>query len=118
YIISSVKNEIGLRHSWKRLGRIAFFTHGAAVMGIVFSLFYILLNHFFEYHYAWEHSSLALPTKYILSCFWEGQEGSFLLWTFWQAVLGSVLIYRAREWEAPVLAVIAITQVFLGSMLL
>lgn len=104
--------------SWKRMGRIAFFIHAASVAGIMASLFFILFNHYFEYHYAWEHSSRALPMKYILSCFWEGQEGSFLLWTIWQAVLGMVLIFRARDWEAPVLAVIAITQVFLGSMLL
>ena len=118
YFISTLKNETELSRSWKRLGRISFFTHAAAVTGIIVTLFYILLNHLFEYHYAWEHSSLALPTKYILSCFWEGQEGSFLLWSAWQAILGIILIFRAREWEAPVLAVIAITQAFLGSMLL
>ncbi|HXH17543.1 MAG TPA: cytochrome c biogenesis protein CcsA, partial [Chitinophagales bacterium] len=118
YVISAVKNETGLSRSWKRLGRILFFTHAAAVAGIVLALFYILLNHLFEYHYAWEHSSRQLPTRYILSCFWEGQEGSFLLWMGWQAVLGIVLIIRSREWEAPLLAVVAVTQAFLGSMLL
>src|SRR5688500_5232583 len=101
--------------SWRRLGRIAFFIHGAAVFGIIGSLFYIIFNHYFEYQYAWQHSSRALPVKYILSCFWEGQEGSFLLWTFWHFILGTVLIFRAGKWEPPVLAVIAVTQVFLGS---
>lgn len=104
--------------SWKRTGRIAFLIHAAAIAGIVGSLFHIIFNHYFEYQYAWQHSSRALPMKYILSSFWEGQEGSFLLWMFWQAVLGIILMLRAREWEAPVLAVIAVTQAFLGSMLL
>ena len=118
YFISANKKDAALSNSWKRLGRVFFFIHAAAATGIVLSLFYILLNHLFEYHYAWEHSSLALPTKYILSCFWEGQEGSFLLWMIWHVVLGVVLIFRTGEWEAPVMAVIAVTQAFLGSMLL
>lgn len=118
YIISTMKRDDAQALSWKWVGRAAFFAHGAAVAGIVLSLFYILLNHLFEYHYAWEHSSMALPTKYILSCFWEGQEGSFLLWSFWHVALGFVLIFRAGKWESPVLAVLAVTQAFLGSMLL
>ncbi len=118
FTISAQKDETALPRSWKQLGRIFFVAHAAAIAGIIASLFYILVNHLFEYHYAWQHSSRELPMKYILSCFWEGQEGSFLLWMFWNAVLGIVLIFRARELEAPVMAVFAITQVFLGSMLL
>lgn len=56
--------------------------------------------------------------KYILSCFWEGQEGSFLLWTFWHVVIGFILQRKSAEWEAPVMTVISLVQVFLGSMLL
>lgn len=118
YFFSEHRKNPEVSRSWKRLGRAAFFTHGAAVAGIIISLFYILLNHLYEYHYAWEHSSRQLPLKYVLSCFWEGQEGSFLLWSFWHVVLGTALILRGREWEAPVLAVIAVTQALLGSMLL
>jgi cytochrome c-type biogenesis protein CcmF len=95
-----------------------------AVFGIVVTLFVMLLNHWFEYDYVWKHSNREMPLRYILSCFWEGQEGSFLLWTFWHAVLGNILIMRARSkpalagWEAPVMAVIALVQVFLATMLL
>ncbi len=117
YAVSTTCDETQAA-SWRRLGRFAFLAHGAAILGIVGSLFYIIFNHYFEYQYAWQHSSRTLPAKYILSCFWEGQEGSFLLWSFWHVVLGIVLIFRAGKWEAPVLAVIAITQAFLGSMLL
>lgn len=117
YIISATRDELSAP-SWKRFARLTFFIHSAAIFGIIASLFYIIFNHYFEYQYAWQHSSRALPTKYILSCFWEGQEGSFLLWSFWHVVLGVVLIFRAGKWEAPVVAVVAITQVFLGSMLL
>lgn len=104
--------------SWKRIGRIAFRLHGIAVFGIVSTLFIMLMNHYFEYEYVWHHSNKEMPMKYILSCFWEGQEGSFLLWTFWHVVLGLILQRTSKNWEAPVMSVISLVQVFLASMLL
>lgn len=104
--------------SWMRLGRMAYLTHGLSVLGIVGVLFAIIFGHHFEYHYAWQHSSTDLPLKYILSCFWEGQEGSFLLWTFWHAVLGAILIAARSKWEARLLSVFGLLQVTLLSFLL
>ena len=69
--------------SWKKLGRIAFFTDAISVFAIFSIIYYIISNHYFEYHYAWNHSDRSLDTGYLLSSIWEGQEGSFLLWTFW-----------------------------------
>src|SRR5690606_10180144 len=60
----------------------------------------------------------SLPTHYLISTFWNGQEGSFLLWMFWQAALGIVLIHTNRFWEAPVMTVFALVQAFLASMIL
>lgn len=104
--------------AWTSLGRFFFRLHTISIIGIVIALFYIIFNHYFEYNYAYQHSSEDLPLRYIFSCFWEGQEGSFLLWMFWHAVLGNILVYSAKKWEPPVLAVIAVAQVFLSSMLL
>lgn len=103
---------------WISLGRLGFRIHGVAVLGIVSLLFIMLFKHWFQYDYVWKHSNLEMPMKYIASCFWEGQEGSFLLWTFWHVVLGTVLIFRARDWEAPVMTVVSLVQVFLAVMLL
>ena len=68
----------------------------------------MILNHHYEYHYAWSHSSNDLPVYYIISSFWEGQEGSFLLWQFWQpqrlwlellcAALGSAPVAFDYQW--------------------
>ena len=104
--------------SWRRLARGAFFSHGAAVLGIFVLLFIMILNHMFEYHYAWRHSSTELPLKYIISSFWEGQEGSFLLWQFWLVVQGCVGIFVLKKYENPVMGIVALTQVFLGSMVI
>src|SRR5690606_37200604 len=77
----------GTSDSRKKIARIAFWVSFLSVIDIGSSLYYIIYNHLFEYHYAWSHSSTTLPMKYIISSFWEGQEGSFWLWMFWQALL-------------------------------
>ncbi len=119
YMQASYATDLAAQ-SWKRYARNAFYVHGALVLGVVFSLFYIIYNHYFEYHYAWSHSSRNLPVYYMISCFWEGQEGSFLLWIFWHVILGVVLIHtnRKTQWEAPVMAVFSLVQAFLASMIL
>ncbi|CAG4993840.1 Cytochrome c biogenesis protein CcsA [Dyadobacter sp. CECT 9275] len=104
--------------AWKRFARITFYIHLAAVLGVVFSLYWIIGNHYFEYHYAWKNSSLSLPTGYTISSFWQDQEGSFLLWIFWNVILGAVLIYTNRSWEAPVMTIFSLVQAFLTSMIL
>jgi cytochrome c-type biogenesis protein CcmF len=105
-------------NSWRKLGKYSFLIHSAAVLGIIATLFYMLLSHMYEYHYVWQHSSNNLPLRFILSCFWEGQEGSFLLWAFWHVVLGLIILISSGKWQAPVMAIVALVQVFLISMLL
>jgi len=104
--------------SWLQMGRWAFRINTLSLLGVGVCLFYIIYNHYFEYHYAWSYTSRSLPVYYIVSGFWNGQEGGFLLWTFWQAVLGNILIWRAKSWEKPVMTVIAFSQIWLASMLL
>ncbi|MDX1629747.1 MAG: cytochrome c biogenesis protein CcsA, partial [Fulvivirga sp.] len=118
YYKAAVAQDLALQKQWKTNGKIAFFIHAGSVIGIVGCLFFIIYNHYFEYHYAWSHSSRRLPTHYMISCFWEGQEGSFLLWMFWHALLGVVIIFTNRYWEASVMTVFSLVQFFLSSMIL
>lgn len=104
--------------SWKRIARTGYYIHSGAVLSIIAVLFFLLFNHYFEFHYVWQHSNTEMPMQYILSCFWEGQEGSFLLWTFWNMVLGHILMRTARNWEFTTMAIVALVQTFLASMLL
>lgn len=87
--------------TYLRLGRIGFLAHSLAVVGMVATLFFMIFNQYFEYHYVWQHSNTDMPMKYIFSCFWEGIEGSFMIWTFWHVILGLILYRSVREWEAP-----------------
>jgi cytochrome c-type biogenesis protein CcmF len=103
---------------WKSFAKKVFGVHIAAVFSIVGTLFFIMANHYFEFDYVWKHTSLDLPPRYLFSAFWEGQEGSFILWLFWHAVLGGILMYTAKKWEASTMIVVSLVQFFLATMVL
>ena len=118
YFLSTQSRSEMDQRNWKNLARSSFFVHTGSVFGIFITLFYIIFNHYFEYNYAWTHSSRELPFKYLLSCFWEGQEGSFLLWTTWNCILSFFVIGKNNKWESPVMSIVGLAQVILASMLL
>ena len=103
---------------WLQNGKVSFYVHTIAVLGICVTLFVIIANHYFEYHYAYNYSDRKLPGYYLVSTFWNGQEGSFLLWMFWHSLLGIILINTNKFWEAPVMTIFALVQAFLASMIL
>ncbi|MFN5478562.1 MAG: cytochrome c biogenesis protein CcsA, partial [Chitinophagaceae bacterium] len=103
---------------WQRLARTSFILNVLSVIGLFLTLYLIIYNHYFEYKYAHQHSKRSLDMQYLLSCFWEGQEGSFMLWAFWNAVLGLLLIRWSKKFEFPVMAVMSMAQVFLASFLI
>jgi cytochrome c-type biogenesis protein CcmF len=118
YWKATTQKEIEGKNSWLINARFAFVAHVLGVFGVVAVLFTIIYKHYFEYHYAYAHSSLHLPGQYMLSCYWEGQEGSFLLWMFWHAIIGLILIKTQKSWEAPTMVVFTLVQAFLASMIL
>jgi cytochrome c-type biogenesis protein CcmF len=101
---------------WKKLARYAFGAEVISVFAIFAILFFIIYNHYFEYKYAWQHTSRSLEVKYMLASFWEGQEGSFLLWSFWHCVIGLIIIFKGKQWESPVMTVISFAQFCLATM--
>ena len=105
-----------LQNSWERMGLWAFGTHILSIFGVIGTLFYLIYTHQYQYHYVWSHSSNELPVYYMISCFWEGQEGSFLLWCFWHVILGGILMRKKTQWRNTVLAVIASVELILTSM--
>jgi cytochrome c-type biogenesis protein CcmF len=101
------------RKKWISFARVSFGVQVFSILSVFALIYYICSHHYFEYLYAYKHASKELEPKYLLACIWEGQEGSFLLWSIWHAVLGGVLIFSAKQREAPVMAVINIAQCIL-----
>ncbi|MFM6924643.1 MAG: cytochrome c assembly protein, partial [Ferruginibacter sp.] len=112
YFTASNKTDLAEKKSWLNFARIAFITQFISAVIIFAIIFYLCSNHYYEYMYAYKHASKELEPKYLLACIWEGQEGSFLLWTCWHCVLGSISMFRSKEWEAPVMTVVSLAQVF------
>jgi cytochrome c-type biogenesis protein CcmF len=118
FFTASRRTDLSEKRSWLRFARLAFVTQLISAVIIFVTIFYICANHYFEYMYAYKHASKELESKYLLACIWEGQEGSFLLWTIWHSVLGIFIILKAKDWEPPVMSVVSFAQFFLLMMLL
>ena len=110
------KGEAG--ESWEKMLGLSYGIMGISVVGIIVLLLTMMTNHWYEFQYVQQHVNDDLPFRYVFTAFWEGQEGSFLLWLFWHSVLGGVIWFTGGKWRAPVLTVIASVQVVLLSMLL
>ena len=118
FVISSRTINSKEASSWKSIGRIAFYIHTITSVSIAGLLILLLYNRYYEYHYAWSHSSNNLSIYYLIACLWEGQEGSFLIWIVWQSIIGCILIKLSRWWESYSMVIISLSQAFLLSMIL
>jgi cytochrome c-type biogenesis protein CcmF len=103
---------------YSKLAGNFYWLHFLTLLGAIASLYYLLGNHCFEYSYVWQYSSRDMPVKYLVSCFWAGQEGSYLVWAFWQGIIGILLLRTAKDWKSWVMPIYATGQFFLISMVL
>jgi len=63
--------------SWRKMARVAFLLNMGSVFIVFATIFYIIRQHYFEYNFAWEHSSRSLDPKYMLSCIWKRRKEVF-----------------------------------------
>ncbi len=102
------------------VGRLFF--HGTVVMiaASAATLLYLILTHQFQYSYVWSYSSRALSTPLLISTFYAGQEGSFLLWALFTAVIGIFLLRHSSRvgYEAQVMSVFMGIELLLLVLLL
>lgn len=117
FFAAKKEKEINDSVAWLKLGRSSYILHTFSVLVVFCTLFYIISQHFFEYYYAWRHTSKGLLPKYLFAAFWEGGEGSFLLWLFWQAILGCFVLWKGKTLESRAMFVIAIVQAILTTFI-
>lgn len=120
--LSGVAYFVGSRDErqpgWGTLGRASWGVSTLAVVGATFLLVYLLFTHQYQYAYVYEHVANDLSWYFTLSAFWEGQEGSFLLWIFYTGLVGlGIIAWTPRDYEMPVMTVVAACQFFLVSMI-
>jgi cytochrome c-type biogenesis protein CcmF len=106
------------REEWRSLARQAYVLMTAAVVIVSCLLLYLLITHDYRLAYVWSYSDNLLPLHYLISTFWGGQEGSFLLWIFWGVLLGLPLMKFARSYESRVMVFYNLTLLSLIMLLL
>lgn len=97
-------------------GRIAYHTMTMLVITASTILWYLLLTHQYQYHYVFSYSNNSLNTGFLVSSFWGGQEGSFMLWLLLTSIVGVVLqSYSSKrgDLEPRVMAVFTLATTFL-----
>jgi cytochrome c-type biogenesis protein CcmF len=116
YLISEKSKDKIL---WIKFGKVGFWLHTFSLFSVIIVLYYIIISDNFRYYYAFQHSSSLLPLYFKISSFWEGQEGSFLLWMFWNVIIGIYFILKPdSKWNSSLIVVLGFTQLLLSSMIL
>lgn len=75
-------------------------------------LLYLILSHQFKYDYVYRYSSRSLPLGYLISAFWAGQEGSYLLWTLFISYMGISFIKTSERYETFAMIVVLLAKSF------
>ncbi len=79
-----------------------------------------IIDHNFQYTYIWSYSSKELPLHLLISSFYAGQEGSFLLWALLLSIVGVILQFYSRKhgYESKTMAYFSLILVFLLFLLI
>ena len=93
----------------KRLFQFGF---GISVSAVLL-LLSLILGHHFEYTFVYKYSSLDLPLYFLISTFWAGQAGTFLLWGFYTALFGIIILRKPNPYQHMVIAVLGSVVAFL-----
>ena len=75
------------------LARKGFYLMTGLVSAASAFLLYLILTHQYQYSYVFDYSSNNLSLGLLLSTFYAGQEGSFLLWLLFASVMGIFLLW-------------------------
>ena len=102
--------------SWRSVGRWSWGVSAVAAATAFGLLMYIFLTQQYQFALVYQNASNEMPFIYQFSATWASQEGSFLLWIMLTGFMGLAVIWRTGNYEAPVMAVFALCQFFLLSM--
>ncbi|PWB75563.1 hypothetical protein C3F09_02020 [candidate division GN15 bacterium] len=105
------------RQSFDNLARSAYHLFTIMTGLAVTYLFFLFFSHNYAIKYVYEYSERAQSSFYILSAFWGGQEGTYLLWLFFNALFGYVIIKRGGLYRNYGMAVLSLVNLFFLAIL-
>lgn len=98
------------------LARVGFHTTAIMVLTASALLLHAILTHQYQYKYVYNYSGSDLPLGLLISTFYAGQEGSFMLWILFTAIIGLILLdYTSKrgDLEPRVMMVFSLALTFL-----
>jgi cytochrome c-type biogenesis protein CcmF len=85
-------------------------------------LLYLLLALDFRVQYVYENVSSHLAPVYRVSAFWAGQEGSFLLWLWFLAIIVALVALQGEAWDkrlhSHAVAILALSEAFFALVII
>lgn len=108
----------GAETPWLGVARMSVYATAAGLVASAALLWYHILSHHYQYSYVFRYTSSDMPLRYIISSFWGGQEGTFLLWALYGGLLAVFIRFKAKQYESPVLFFYLGINLFLMLMLL
>jgi cytochrome c-type biogenesis protein CcmF len=109
------------KENFLKIGRLFFHITVIGVLTAALYLLYNVLTHQFQFSYVWEQSSTDLQLPLLISTFWAGQEGSFMLWGLFTAVIGIFLmnyVSKGERMEAQVMVMFTLVLSFITLILI
>ncbi len=98
------------------LARFGYHLTAIFVLAASAMLLHAILTHQYQYKYIYNYSGSDLPIGLLMSTFYAGQEGSFMLWTLFSAIIGLILLdYTSKrgDLEQRVMMVFVLSLTFL-----
>ena len=101
-----------------KVARIGFYTASLLITFQTVLLMWGIMTHQFEWTYVYSYSSTDLNLYYLISTFWAGQEGTFLLWIFMGSLYGVYIIRNYKEEESLVMGFMNLISAFIVMILI
>lgn len=119
-LVSTITYGLAVKDAqkWRAVARQTYGLMTFAIVAASALLMYLIVTHDYRLAYVYAYSDNMLPLQYLVSTFWGGQEGSFLLWIFCSVLLGLPLIRFARAYETRAMMVYNLTILSLVALLL
>ena len=100
------------RKNLASIGRNAYLLQVAFTLAACVNLYYLFFTHDFSIKYVYEYSSLSLPFFYLVSSFWAGQEGTYLLWLLFSSLFGLAILFRGGKYTTWGMSFYSIINIF------
>lgn len=109
------------KEKFLKFGRIFYHLTAAGILATAAYMMYLILTHQFQFAYIWEQSNTELQLPLLMSTFYSGQEGSFMLWLTMTSIIGIFLlnyVSKGDRLEPQVMTIFSLIVAFLSFILI